>query len=164
MPIIAYYFNICHIYFKPFLIYKITDKVEVCSKVGNFTLNPHRWTNKFQCPCFPNLSWCPWHWSMWRRLAGTGRRLKNGKEQGGKNSSRNEQIALSLGSDQQNLLLPGTSHPEKFMKIATGIKHHRSLGKMAHKPNEVIYKLTGLPTNQWTFLWRFHDLFANSQE
>lgn len=35
MPIIAYYLTICHIYFKPFLTYKITHKVEVCCKVGN---------------------------------------------------------------------------------------------------------------------------------
>ena len=34
-------------------------------------------------PHFPNLPCCPQHWSIWR-LAGAGRGLKEGKEQGGK--------------------------------------------------------------------------------
>ena len=90
MPIIAYYLTIYHIYFKPLLIYKITHKVEVCSNIENSSLNHWRWTSQVQCcpPHFPNSSCCPWHWSFfWSRLAGAGRALKEGKEQGGGNHS-----------------------------------------------------------------------------
>lgn len=163
VPIIAYDLRICHIYFKPFLTYKITHKVDICSKVGNATLNRWRWPNQAMLP--PTLSQLVTlsiALVFWSRLAGAGKGLKEGKEQETKIIQKLRHCTATwLGS-----IVSTPCRDLVSWDICKDCKRDQtssSSWENGLKTHEAIYKLTSLSANQWTFSLEV-PLFASSRE